>query len=296
MSIDRAVAELARRQHGIVTTRQLTAAGIGRNGVKVRVRDGTLVRRHRGVYQFGPIAAHRGREMAALLALGDDAALSHDTAAALWQIRPAHGGPIHVTVIRQRTPSHQGLRIHRSASLQAAVKDGLRLTTPARTMLDLAATDLPQDDLERAAEQAIVRLLMTDTELAAECEPGRRGAPRLRRALLIEPGLTRSEGERRLRRLIRVARLPRPVTNTRVAGWEVDLLWREQRLVVEVDGFAFHGSRHAFERDRRRDADLLAAGYRVVRFTWRQIKYEPEAVVARLAVLLHAPWPEFIST
>jgi very-short-patch-repair endonuclease len=288
MSMDRAVAELARRQHGIVTTRQLAAAGIGASGIKVRVRDGRLVRLHRAVYQVGPVLARYGREMAALLACGNEAVLSHHSAAAIWGFRPPHQEDVHVTTERARTTSRPGIQVHRSASLQAAVREGLYLTTPARTLLDLASR-LPLQELERAVEQAIVLRLTTNDLIEAQCEPGRRGAAKLRRALLIEPGLTRSEGERRLRRLVRAAGLPRPVSNTRVAGWEVDLLWREQRLVVEVDGFAFHGSRHAFERDRRRDADLVAAGYRVVRFTWRQIKHEPEAVIARLAVLLLAP-------
>jgi very-short-patch-repair endonuclease len=100
--------------------------------------------------------------------------------------------------------------------------------------------------------------------------------------------MTRSEAERRLLALVRAARLPQPETNVRLGRYEVDMLWRRQRLVVEVDGFAYHGSRRAFERDRRRDADLTQAGYRVVRFTWRQITQEPEAVVARLAALIAA--------
>jgi very-short-patch-repair endonuclease len=270
----------------VVTTRQLVAAGIGEDGIRHRVAHGRLLRLHRGVYQVGPIAAPYGRQMAALLATGSDAALSHHSAAAIWGLRADREGDVHVTIPRGRGASRPGIRVHRSASLNAAVRDGLRLTTPARTLLDLA-THLPQHDLERAVEQAIVLGLATDKEIARQCEQGRRGAAKLRQALLTEPGLTRSELERRLRRLIRAARLPPPVTNVRVAGWEVDLLWREQRLVVEVDGFAFHASRQAFERDRRRDADLVAAGYRVVRFTWRQIVREPEAVIARLAVLLH---------
>jgi very-short-patch-repair endonuclease len=285
--MDRAVAERAARQHGMVATWQLADAGLSKDGLRRRVRNGMLVRRHRGVYQVGPIQAPLGREMAALLALGGDAALSHHSAAAIWGMRQ-YDGPVHVTVTRDRTPSHNGIRVHRTRSLKAAVQKGLRLTTPARTLLDLA-THLNPTDLERAAEQAVVLRLATQDEIATECAQGKRGAARLREALLEEPTLTRSEAERRLRALVRAARLPRPLTNARVCGREVDLLWREQRLIVEVDGFAFHRSRHAFERDRRRDAELVAAGYRVVRFTWRQIVREPEAVVAQLAVLLHAP-------
>jgi very-short-patch-repair endonuclease len=290
MSTDRAVAALARRQHGIVTTRQLAAAGIGPNAIKVRARDGRLVPRHRGIYQVGPIAAPHAREMAALLACGDDAVLSHRSAAAIWGMRPAHDGDVHVTTRRHSATSRRGIRVHRSRSLKAAVRDGLHLTSPTRTLLDLAP-HIPHDDLERAVEQALVVGLTTYERLERAAASGRRGAARLGQALLTEPGLTRSEAERRLRRLIRAARLPRPVKNARVEGWEVDLLWREQRLIVEVDGYAYHRSRHAFERDRRRDVELTAAGYRVIRFTWRQIVDEPETVIARLAVLLHTASP-----
>jgi very-short-patch-repair endonuclease len=284
---DRAISELALRWHGVVTTRQLLDAGISGDGINHRVKHRRLVRLHRGVYQVGPIAAPYGREMAALLALGDGAALSHHTAAAIWGFRAAHEGDVHVTIKRGRGASRPGIRVHRTRSLKAAVKDGLRLTTPTRTLLDLAP-QLSQHDLDCAVEQALVNRLTTHDEIERACRTARKGAARLRAALLTEPGLTRSEAERRLRKLIRAAGLPRPVSNTRVAGWEVDVLWPEHKLVVEVDGFAFHGSRHAFERDRRKDADLVAAGYRVVRFTWRQIVHEPEVVIARLAVLLHA--------
>ena len=102
----------------------------------------------------------------------------------------------------------------------------------------------------------------------------------------MNAGPTRSEAERRLLRLVERARLPRPETNARLAGYEVDALWRLQRLIVEVDGYAFHGGREAFEQDRRRDADLMVAGHRVLRVTWRQLTREPEAVAARLAVTL----------
>jgi very-short-patch-repair endonuclease len=103
-----------------------------------------------------------------------------------------------------------------------------------------------------------------------------------------EPRLTRSEAERRMLRLIRAARLPVPATNARVGRFEVDALWERERLIVEVDGFAFHGSRPAFERDRRRDAELLTLGYRVLRVTWRQLVDEPEAVVALIAAAISA--------
>jgi very-short-patch-repair endonuclease len=167
--------------------------------------------------------------------------------------------------------------VHRSSSLNAAVHLGLPLTTAARTLHDLAPLLQPHE-LERAVEEALIRGLATRDELATR--------PALRRASIEEPQITRSEAERRLRKLIRAARLPRAETNTRVAGWEVDAVWHDQRLVVEVDGYAYHGNRAAFERDRRKDAALVAAGYRVIRITWRQLVDEPHAVVALLARLL----------
>lgn len=257
---------VAARQHGMVTTAQLAEAGIGRRSVARRVAKGWLVQRHRGVYQVGPVQAPRGAEMAAILATGPGSLLSHDTAAALWGFRPPHDGPIHVTTTRDQRP-RPGIRTHRTTrtdSLDAAVLQGLPLTGAQRTLDDLART-LRGAELDRAREQAAVLGLIG------------RGH---------EPAFTRSEAERRLLRLVRKARLPEPRTNVRLHGYEVDFLWPAARLVVEVDGFAFHRTRGAFERDRRRDADLAAAGYTVVRFTWRQITQEPEAVVAQLAVLL----------
>ena len=234
----------------------------------------------RGVYQVGPILPPFGREMAAVLACGDNALLSHHSAAAIWRIRPAHEGDVHVTVSGRDQRPRPGLHIHRSLSLIAAVHDGLPLTNPARTLHDMA-TLLPQHQLDRAVEEAQVLRLVTRKEL--EQLPSR---PAVKSALRTEPALTRSEAERKLLELVRAARLPRPETNVHVAGYEVDFLWRDHRLVVEVDGFAFHASRTAFERDRARDATLQAAGYRVVRLTWRQLTDEPHAVVARLASLL----------
>jgi very-short-patch-repair endonuclease len=274
---DAAVAALAARQQGMVTTRQLAAAGIGESAVAHRVANGRLTRIFRGVYRVGPVTAPYGLEMAAVLATGG--ALSHHSAAALWGFRQPHDGDPHVTVAGDAR-SRPGLQIHRSRSLDAAVHNGLPLTTPARTLHDLAPL-LPQRELDRAVEETVIRGLARLEELTTR--------PALRRATIVEPQLTRSEAERRLQELIRAARLPRPQTNMKVAGWEVDALWPAHKLIVEVDGFAFHGTRAAFERDRRKDAALTAAGYRVVRITWRQIVDEPHAVVALLARLL-PPW------
>jgi very-short-patch-repair endonuclease len=262
---DRAIVELAGRQHGIVTTAQLLNAGVGRRSIARRVANGWLVPLHRGVYKVGPVAARYGREMAAVLACGDGAALSHQSAAAIWGFG-RRDDVVHVSVTRD-VRSREGVRVHRTLSLKAAVHNGLPLTTPARTLTDLGRL-LTSDELDRATEQAhILGLVIPD------------GEDRF-------PEFTRSEAERRLKALCRAANLPMPRTNARVAGYEVDAFWPAQRLVVEVDGWRYHSTRQAFERDRRKDAALQVAGYRVLRVTWRRLRYEPIALSAQLGALL----------
>jgi very-short-patch-repair endonuclease len=282
-----AAARIAERQQGMVTTQQLLAAGFGHGGITRRAATGWLVRRHRGVYQVGVFGGPFGDEMAGLLAYGDDAVLSHRTAAALCGLRArTNGEPIDVITPRRARP---GVRAHdiELTERDITVRHGMRMTTPARTLLDLASS-MPAVELERLIEEAQVRRLLTAEQLLAALDdaPGRRGAKRLRALIEPELGYTRSEAERRLRELVRKAGLPLPRTNVKVAGLEVDALWAEQRLVVEVDGYAYHRTREAFERDRRRDARLLVAGYRVLRISWRRLTREPEQVIALLAAAL----------
>jgi very-short-patch-repair endonuclease len=290
MHPEEAVIARAARQHGVVTTEQLAAAGLGPRAIARRVAQGRLKRLHRGVYLAAPLPAPLTFEMAAVLACGSTATLSHDAAAALWGLRERRDGEVDVTTTHQRSRPRPGIRVHRARRLERTIQQRIPVTTPARTLLDLAPR-LTAAQLDRAFEEAQVRRLLAPDTIPRN--DGHPGAGRLAAAVarMREPALTRSEAEARLLALIREAELQSPRANARVLGFEVDLLWSAERLIVEVDGFAFHGSRHAFERDRRRDADLVAAGYRVIRFTWRQIVHEPEAVVARLAVLLHAIAP-----
>lgn len=267
--------DLAATRHGVVTARDLAAVGLERRAVARRVAQGHLRRLHRGVFLAGPLPGARTREMAAVLAVGHDAAVSHRSAAALWEILPPADEPVDVTVTRGHPRSRPGIRVHRTRRLQHSLNAGVPVTTPLRTLQDLASA-VGSRDLERAIEEAQVRRLVTRQELDRLDSRGARH----------EPSLTRSEAERRLLALIRAARLPPPRTNTRVGRYEVDFLWADHRVVVEVDGFAFHSSRAAFERDRARDRDLQLSGYTVLRFTWRQLVDEPEAVVAALAAAL----------
>jgi very-short-patch-repair endonuclease len=283
------LAELATRQYGVVSRAQLLAAGIGAGAIQTRLTGHYLHRLHRGVYAVGHTALDPlAWEMAAVLACGPDAAISHRTAAVRFSLLECRGPLIDVTVGRSNR-KRPGLAIHRSRTFEPRdvhMHRGIPTTTPTRTLLDLAEIAPPRD-LERAFDEAITRRLTTHASLSAVVErsKGRRGMGKLQDVLArsTEPTLTRSEAEERYLALVREAGLPAPAVNPVIEGHRVDFLWRGDRLVVEVDGFRFHSSRSAFERDRRRDAELQAAGYRVVRVTWRQLVEEPVAVVARLA-------------
>jgi very-short-patch-repair endonuclease len=202
--------------------------------------------------------------MAAVLACGAGAALSHQSAAAVWGFgQRSHD--VHVTVTRD-VRSRRGLRVHRTASLTAVVHNGLPVTDPARTLRDLKRT-LAAHELERAEEQAAVMGLVLEGD-----DP--------------YPEFTRSEGERRLKALCRAAKLPIPRMNARVAGYEVDAFWPAAKLVVEIDGWRYHRTRRRFEADRLKDAALQAAGYRVIRITYTRLRDEPLSVSAQLGALL----------
>jgi very-short-patch-repair endonuclease/predicted transcriptional regulator of viral defense system len=286
LATERALATIAARQHGVLTGAQLAAAGVGQRGVSRRVADGRLHRLHRGVFLLGPLTGRWTREMAAVLACGATAVLSHRSAAVLWGFYRAWHGLPEVTVPEGGSRGRPGLRVYRTSRLdprETRRREGVPVTSPARTLLDLA-TVVTERDLARAVEEAQVLRLVTPRELAHIAGRGRPGSAALRAVLNLqhEPSLTRSEAEIAFLELVRDAGLPAPETNVNVLGHEVDFLWRAQKLIVEVDGFAYHSSRQAFERDRRRDARLQAAGFRVVRFTYLQVVNEPHTITACL--------------
>jgi very-short-patch-repair endonuclease len=240
------------------------------------------------VYAVGHTApAPLRAELAALMALGPAAVLSHGSAAMVWGLPAPPTQGVHVVLTRGQARSRPGLTVHRAVvgPREVRTRDGLRLTSPARTIADVAAVlDAPR--LERVVAEALALRLVRADELRVA--PGRPGAAALRAVLDAGPRLTRSEAERRLLTIVRDAALPVPRTNARVAGHEVDAWWPDRRLAVEVDGYAFHGGRARFERDRRRDLALHRAGVRVVRVSWRQLAGEPLAVVAAVAAALAA--------
>ena len=282
-----ALAEVSTRQHGVVTTAQLHACGFGRAAITHRVETRQLVRLHRGVYRVGPNQSPLAAATAAVLACGPEAVLSHRSAAALHGFGK-WGGPIEVTGPTHRRHK-EGVRVHEATLEEWEVTrvEGLLVTTPLRTIRDLAA-ETSRDELERTIAEAQIQRKLNRPSLtsAVDQHAGRRGAVALRAAASEGPSITRSKAERLLLGLVRQAGLPQPETNITIGRYEVDALWRDRRLIVEVDGFAVHGTRRAFERDRAKDAELVAQGFRVIRITWRQLVDEPHLVVARLAVAL----------
>jgi very-short-patch-repair endonuclease len=284
---DVAIAALANGQHGVVARRQLLALGLSHETIARRSRSGRLHLLHRGVYAVGHrVLTVEGRWMAAVLAGGDGAVLSHASAAAAWDLRPVGAGAIHITIPGDpgRKP-RAGIRLHRSRTLtpdDTTTHRAIPITTPVRTIIDLAST-LTGRPLEHALDRAEQQRLVDFADLAT------RPLPRSLQAVLstYHATVTRSELEERVLKLCADHGLPRPEVNTRIEGVEVDFVWRDARLIVEVDGYAYHRSPTTFESDRERDVILSVAGWQVLRFTWAQLTRRPawvaRAVSERLA-------------
>jgi very-short-patch-repair endonuclease len=276
---DAAIARVAARQHGVITRRQLLAVGLFPSGVSDRVKAGRLHRIHRGVYAVGHYRlSNEGRWIAAVLACGEDAVLSHRSAAQLWRMLPAWRGTdtendqtIHVTVTGEGR-HRPGVRVHRTSTLSpddTTIRHSIPVTNPARTLEDLRRT-CPRQVFASALRQAeFLALPIRDR---------------------WRPDRTRSELERRFLTLLRRHRLPKPEVNVRAGGFVVDFLWRGEHLISELDGWATHRTRSAFEADRSRDNQLRVLGFQVVRFTWRQVSEESAEVAGTIRSLLTATW------
>jgi very-short-patch-repair endonuclease len=234
------------------------------------------------------------REQGALLACGDAALLSHESAALLWRMPVQLPETVQVTLVGCARPQRAGIRIHRVPALDPRDirrHKGLPLTAPARTLLDLAAV-VPKEALEQAVAEAIARHLVSTPALreALERAPRRHGAKSLRKLLDREapPARTRSKPERLMLGIVRRLGLPEPETNIQLEEWNVDFLWRDRRLVVEVDTYSFHSSPASWERDHRKQADLEDCGLTVRRVTKRQLEEQPDSVAERLKRWLEA--------
>lgn len=289
---DREIAVMAERQHGVVGRGQLRSLGMGDGAIEGRIRRGQLHALHRGVYKVGYRRINRkGRWMAAVLASGEGACLSHRSAARLWGLMPAGDGWVEVTCQRGRRARRRGIVVHEAvvADDERGEVDGIPVTSPFRTIFDLAAV-LERRGLERVLHEAEVREVRDRVSLPMLLEryPGWRGTRNLRELLESpEPaGITRNDFEEAFLALIDACGLPRPRMNAALAirgrFFEIDALWEREWLALELDSRGVHGTKKRFESDRQRDRILIAEGYRTMHITWRQLQEEPEAIVADL--------------
>jgi very-short-patch-repair endonuclease len=282
---ERGLAQIAGAQRALVHRRQLEAVGITRGSYNHRVAAGALHQVLPSVLSVvHPLIEPLAAETAALLYAGDDAVISHDSAAALWGLTSSPAF-VALTVVGRHVRARPGLHVHQVAGLDirdARLHKGFPVTSPARTLIDCAWTPNIGDLLNEARALRLVK----DSEIYAAIDrcPGRKGTGPLRALLEGEKdtGYTRSEAERVLKRLVHESGIERPIFNTYVEGVQVDAYWPRLKVIVEVDGYTFHSHWAAFQRDRARDNRLVGAGYIVVRFTWHQLTRKPLLVVAEI--------------
>jgi very-short-patch-repair endonuclease len=279
---------VARQQHGVVTRSQLRNLGLTRHGIDHRIARGRLHPLHRGVFAIGrPEVDQLGKWMAAVLACGSDALLSHESAAELWEIRTRKATPIEVSIPANLTRTVPGIRVHRRRRLipeDRSTHLGIPVTSPVRTLADLAGC-LTLGQVEAAVNEADKRNLVSPNLLreALSALTGQPGVARMRRLLDRRTfRLTDSELERRFLRLVRDAGIPTPQTGLRLNGYRVDFFWPELGLVVETDGLRYHRTPAQQARDRRRDQAHTATGLTTLRFTHAQVRFEPAEVRAVL--------------
>jgi hypothetical protein len=305
-SLDEAIARLAARQHGVFALHQVTALGLGARGVQHRAARSVWHRIHPTVYSLVPreLLTRRGHWMAAVLACGPGAVLSHRKAAALYGIRDSARAKIDVSIPSRSVLRRPGLDVHRAPNLQppdVTTVDGVPCTSAARTLLDLAAV-IPQRALERAFDEAEIRELLDlraiEDQLARN--PTRAASRRVKRVLeehYIGSTLTQNDLEEGFFALCRRYRLPQPEVNVWIDLGDgapmiwADFVWRPQRVIVETDGGRVHGTHQARERDPRRDQRVLVAGWRPLRTTWRQVFRRPQELGPTLVQLVGAPEP-----
>jgi very-short-patch-repair endonuclease len=292
-SVDWGLAELAARQHGVVALPQLVTLGLSAVAVRARVARGKLHRIHRGVYAVGhSVLTPHGRRMAAVLACGDGAALSHRSAAHLIGIRLTSRPAIEVTRPRGSRSVGAGIQLHTSRRLgpiDLTVVDAIPCTTVARTLVDLAEV-VPPYAVENAIDRA-EQLGLFDLHALHGAMRGRHGA-RILTSLLAQyrgEARTKNDFEALFLRICRANGFPEPRVNVIVEGEERDFVWPARRLIVETDGRETHDTTRAFEEDRRKDQVAIAAGWTVLRFTWRQLTEQPQTVAATVRAVLTRP-------
>ncbi len=283
---------MADPQHGNIAYKQLRAIGLSKNAIAHRAQIGRLYRVHRGVYSVGrPPRTVLEKASAAVLACGPGAALSHRSALWLWGLTERWPRRFEVTVPGDRRP--QGIKVHRTRlGCDVRTHQGIRVTSPARTVLDCAPR-LTDKALTRAVNDGRrqVGLRLSDLGEVVDRNPRHPGVARVRPFITVKGGPTRSEWEDAFPAFCRRFGLPEPVMSTKVLGFEVDALFVEEKLIVELDSWQFHSDRASFESDRERDATTLAAGYATVRVTWERLAQRPAQEAARLHEILRGRRP-----
>jgi very-short-patch-repair endonuclease len=295
-SRDERAAAVAGRQRGRVTRAQLLAAGVSRSMIETMLGNGRLEARYPGVYALaGAGDLEFARHTEALLASPPGAVLSHASAAEVWALLRPDSHTVDITLPGTQTPRLPGIRAHRTSTLDpkkdVRIRHGLPVTSPARTFVDIAG-DTPEPQLERALDDALARNLLRLTQLRdtlVRAGPTRKGASILK-ALIADRehgrGLSRSDAELMLGRHLKAAGITEPRLNVSFGTYVPDMVWSDQRVIVEVDSWRWHGGRRKFEDDRQRDATLIAQGWTILRFTARQIEREPYRVIAQIAAAL----------
>jgi predicted transcriptional regulator of viral defense system len=296
--LDRLIVAIAQRQHGVIALLQLLSLGLSSRAIRGRVAAGRLHRLHRGVYAVGrPDVTIKGHWNAAVLACGEGAVLSHRSAATLHGLMDARGGRIEVTVPCRSAIARPRIRVHRSTCLVLADRmtvDRIPCTSVPATLLALAATS-PQNVLESACNKAEIKRVLdmrSVSELLAR-RSGHPGASRLRAVLAIDDlgtDRTKSKLEKRFLKLAQETGMPRPTVNEWISipGEEMqcDFVWHREKVIVEVDGWETHRTRHAFQDDRRRDRLLRLAGWDVLRFTHLDVERDPDHVTGVVHAIL----------
>jgi Protein of unknown function (DUF559) len=287
--IDVAISEVARRQHGNIHVKQLNALGLGKQAIWYRVKQGRLYPVFRGVYSVGrPATTPLERASAAVLACGPRGALGHFSGLASWAFARDWPWTPEVSIVGDRRPP--GIVVHRTLHLprrDIRIQQGIRVTSPARTLLDCAPR-LGAKRRKRIVNEALHTPFVSRSQLAEVIEryPTHPGAKLLRPFVDTTDGPTRSGWEDEFPSFCEQFGLPRPQINTIVGGYEVDAYFEAERLIVELDGYEFHSDRQAFEADRERDAEMLAAGRATVRVTWERIEHRSAREAERLRTIL----------
>jgi hypothetical protein len=290
-TVEEVLARMARRQHGVVTRKQLLAAGVSSDEVQWRLREGGLIPVHRGVYRVGHRAPSiEARYHAAVLACGEGAVLSGMAAAYLWGLIKGSAPPPEVTAPNRRMVKGVRTRHARRKQTEQTTRHGISITTVPRTLVDISSL-LSLPDLARACHEAggLHRTTPRQVEVVLTNRPNTPGAKQLRKVMYGDVHVTLSALERKFLKRLREAGLPEPVMNRKAGQRRVDCRWPQHRLTVELDSYRYHSSRHAWELDRRREREARARGDEFRRYTYADVFDIPEEMLGELRRLLHCP-------